>query len=395
MNHAAASRPALLIAPRIRGRADGIDFSRALFAVWVLFSHLTGWVQATQPGAHAVPAALAFVFASGTRVFQPLGETHPAVLAFIVMSGYCIHRAGFRTDRTSLSAYAVRRVFRIYPIFLLSALAGALLFEITSSYPAELSVAQTLSGTRELSPLWFSVKLTGLSALVPAWHAATFQANAPLHTVMVEMWLYAVYPLVALGFLARFSERTWWLVLVMLWAVGVGAATLRPDLQPWWHNGSLPGFLLYWWIGAKFVDPAFRERLRPWGPWLVLGWVAASVVILQGGVHWFPLAEARKVLFALVLGLLVTRIELLAWALFRQAAPIGKAGYSIYAFHAPLVLLLTVFRWPWWLTATAAIVAGMTCFKTIEEPLLRRGAALAARLEAKATLAVPTAKHVK
>jgi len=129
------------------------------------------------------------VFDFLVRLFQGHGETHPAVLAFIVLSGYCIHRSGFRRGPADHAGYGIRRFFRIYPVYLAATLFGLVVVTLAlGRWPA---LAYELSGTKEVDLRCVAAKLAGVSAFAPSLNLCTFQGNAPLHTVMVEMWLYA------------------------------------------------------------------------------------------------------------------------------------------------------------------------------------------------------------
>jgi hypothetical protein len=52
-------------------------------------------------------------------------------------------------------------------------------------------------------------------------------------------------------------------MLGVLWLAGLAWVSANPECTDWWHNGSLVGFLGYWWIGAKFTDPAFAGGDAP------------------------------------------------------------------------------------------------------------------------------------
>jgi peptidoglycan/LPS O-acetylase OafA/YrhL len=52
---------------------------------------------------------------------------------------------------------------------------------------------------------------------------------------------------------------------------------------------------------------------------------------------------------------------------------IGKAGYSIYALHAPLCVLLLMWGVSWWGVISSAVAAGLVCYFVFERPLDRVG----------------------
>ncbi len=65
----------------------------------------------------------------------------------------------------------------------------------------------------------------------------------------------------------------------------------------------------------------------------------------------------------------------------QRAAPklanvIGRAGYSIYALHAPTLHMLLLLGLPWIGCAAACLVVGLCSFYLIERPLDRIGHAI-------------------
>jgi peptidoglycan/LPS O-acetylase OafA/YrhL len=359
---------AILDSPLSKKRSYGIDVLRGILALWVLFSHLESWTRITQ-GEQAVPVFLHWIMGASARIFQPHGETNPAVLGFIVLSGYCIHRNGLRGPDDDIAVYFTRRFFRIYPIYVLAVLWGLLCF--TLSVEVSPGLARTLSGTSSLSLWYVGAKLAGLSDIIPWMHAFTFQGNAPLHTVMVEIWLYALYPVLIFFAIRRYSEKAFWVIAMGIWGGGILLMSIHPGLSGWWHNGSILGFLLYWWIGAKFTDPDFYPGVYRYRYLLVMVW------ILGMGLGIPLVIEFRKAAFALLFGLVITKCDSIADGRRFGLERIGKAGYSLYALHAPLVYTLLLLGTPWYLVALSAILLGLLVFRVYENPLNQLGRRLA------------------
>lgn len=350
---------ALADAPMRSDRADSLDALRFMLALWVLCAHLAGWAHAT------APAWFTGCMAWLHRLLQPTGETHPAVLAFIVLSGYCIHRNGLRVDAFDLRAYAMRRAFRILPIFVLASMVGAF-------------VGATVMNDKTISGTDLALKLLGVSAFFPSLNAATYQGNAPLHTVMVEIWLYAVYPAV-LWFLIQgwLGERAMWLLMAAIWLIGIALCSADALLRDWWHNGSLASFLLYWWIGARFVakKPSLTITIG-----CVVSWAFLSWVILGGTATSLVVVEARKLVFAILTASAIVALDALALRL----PWVGRAGYSLYAFHAPVGLGLLFMGMAWWSAALGALLVGRMAYLLIEAPLTELGKSVARGLKARA-----------
>jgi peptidoglycan/LPS O-acetylase OafA/YrhL len=353
-----------------------IDLVRALLAIWVVFTHLLTWAPLIE-GARAVPAVMVNSMNWLIGFFQPNGELHPAVVCFIVLSGYCIHRSGLRREHADVRGYAIRRFLRIYPVYLLATLFGVICFFLTDR--PRFYLAHLLSGTPAVTPACVAVKLSLVNAIDPSQLICAYGGNAPLATVMVEMVLYVAYPLLLLGLSRRFGEPLLWVVVVGAWAAGVVIVNSHSLLYNWWENASFVSFLIYWWIGAKFLDPGFARRLSQYWylPLILFGVLSAA--ILWRGLDSLWLSEARKVSEALLFGLLVVQIDRARLWLPAPLEGIGKAGYSIYAFHAPLVYALLALRLPWWVIVVSAVGLGLVSYRLIERPGIALGKRLAGR----------------
>lgn len=373
------SPPEPQVIPEIR--SEGIDALRALLALWVLMFHVLNWSVVTQ-GPEASPEILAQAAAFLAQVFQSAGETHPAVLTFIVLSGYCIHRNSKLLSKNQTAGhrirfYSIRRSARIIPVYLLGIVAGVIGFMVSSS--TSLQQTQALSHTQGIDGLGLLEKAFGVSVFIPHLHTLTFEGNAPLHTVMTEIWLYVAYPVLLLGIAAHKGMRIVWLILSAVWILGTEAITFMPSLQPWWHNGSLAGFLLYWWIGAQAVETGFSQWLKRHFLTLMICWLAATLCISLADIHTPLLVECRKVVFALLTAYGIARLDNGKTPLFlRPLALLGVAGYSIYAFHAPLVYSLLISGFPWWAVFLASIAFGGLSFILVEHPLTALGRKLTA-----------------
>jgi peptidoglycan/LPS O-acetylase OafA/YrhL len=303
-------------------------------------------------------------------VFMSNGETHPAVLGFIVLSGYCIHRSGMRSYHDGIGAYAIRRFFRIYPVFLIATILGIVAFLISAHLDPE-KVAW-VTGTHSISPIYVIWKLVALEAVYPNGYFPSIQGNGPLQTVAVEMWLYAVYP-VALLFISKFSERAWWCVIGICWVTSVILNVSVPDWQPWSYNGSLVGYLPFWWIGAKFADRSFALQARRLVVVPLLVWFGLTLDLPFGDHGAQILAGIRQVAFALCFACLVSAIDGREKAQSNGLSALGAAGYSIYAFHAPIVYLMVLLGIPWLLILFVVVAIGVLAFHFIEKPFIRAG----------------------
>lgn len=371
----------------VRGdRSDGIDLLRALFALWVVLTHLVPWTIAAQ-GEGAAPAWLAGLMTWLTWLFQAHGELHPAVLGFIVLSGYCIHRAGLRSPAAGeITRYALKRAFRIFPVFYLGILAGLLGFAVASH--RSMAGAAALSGTQQIAAGCIVAKALTVAAVVPQLYACTYLGNAPLATVMVEIVLYAVYAAAFVLLVWRGREK-----VVVLVCAGLFLASLAmfsrgvdPAIYAWWQNGSVFGFLPYWWLGVLFVNPDFAAAVRR-RIWVVAAiWGALTLLLVLPGLPAaLAVAEIRKLAFALAAGALIYWVDDSRLRPPRGLALVGRAGYGLYALHAPLTYMLALYGCPWWVNIGANIGTGLLIHRWVERPLIDLGRAVRFRLAARAS----------
>lgn len=361
--------PNLLDLPVSRRRSDGIDLLRGILAVWVILSHTQIWSTALGHPSALLDATIGHL----TTLFQANGQTHPAVIGFIVLSGYCIHLGGFRRSGGSARAYAIRRFFRIWPVYALASIVGIAAFYASRSVNAPLAMAFT--GTSGISFGCIAVKFTGISVIVPALHQCSFEGNAPLTTVMVEMWLYAAYAFAVFLLFRRGLGTIFLCAIGVMFALGVAYVSWNPETAGWWNNGSFPSFLAYWWIGAAFVSEGVARAARRLWPALVFAWAAIAALLLAGDVHAFSITQIQQVILALLFGIAITVIERKG----AFGAAIGRAGYSLYAFHAPILALMLLLGTPWYFAILIAIASGFILHHAFEHPLDALGKRIAKR----------------
>ena len=183
---------------------------------------------------------------------------------------------------------------------------------------------------------------------------------------MVEIGLYAFYALVF--FIGGASVVYCACGASIIVGLAIAAMNLRhPLLYDWWQNSSLLAFLPYWWIGAAAIQPAIRR-------WIMAHWLlffAAWLTLTMLSAYLDPTAitaEIRKLVFAGLITCLVVKFD-------RDTMPanpisfIGKAGYSIYAIHAPLAVYLVILGLPWWITCAIVVAAGLFSYFAFERPL--------------------------
>lgn len=357
----------MIEAPLNTTRSPLIDLLRACLAIWVLVgAHLVFWAVFVGQPVSAVQVQWL------VDVFQPAGELHPAVLCFIVLSGYCIHRNGLR--RGGVLPYAVRRAFRIYPVYLLATVFGIVCFTIAAGVAP--NIAHALTGTSAISARCVAARLTLLSAIVPDAGGCTFQGNAPLDTVMVEMLLYVAYPVLLLGLARKLGEWSLWAVVLTVWGYGMVLVSNQPALHGWWQNSTPISFLVFWWVGAKFLDGRFARVVTWLSPLVLVAWLGLTWAILNHQADAIVVPEARKMAMALLFGVVVIHLDN-GFQIPSALHLVGKAGYSIYAFHAPLLIVLLVWGVPWWAAGISAVCLGILSYVVVERPCISIGRRIA------------------
>ena len=323
-------------------RFEGFDGLRGWLAWMVVLHHVLFF---TGLGAPWLP----------TRLVMQAGIL--AVFVFVILSGFVItHLVVEKNEPYGL--YIARRAYRLYPIYLFTLLLGIvttfLAFRTfltpdgapdpsalaTIPYPQVINLAfqnATLRGGTYITHL--ALHLTMLHGVFAQSFLpdAAIMFLAPAWSLSLEWQFYLVAP-----FVVRAARRR-------LLAVGLVAATLvltwlcDQKVFGWWGMPSfLPAVSLYFAIGiaSRLLLP--RERLR-------LSWAAAAAPALLAigfialGAWRLP-AEVWLVFLAAALvasrgGRLGEPVRRVFQVLFesRLASHLGRASYSTYLVHFPLM----------------------------------------------------------
>lgn len=353
-----------------QSRSDGLDALRFILALWVLFAHGVGWSIYT--GALSSEYFLNKIHLVLIWVFQRNGQTHPAVLAFIVLSGYCIHRNGFRIDRSfSLKAFAIRRSFRILPVYFIASLLGVVLWFVNIGTDAAVTIA--LTGTQSITTWCLFVKITGLSSFIPSLHYCSFQGNAPLTTAMVEIWLYVSYGVVVWCVAHGFQQRSIFFGFIILWLGTIFYVQSNQEVHGWWHNGSVVSFALYWWLGTFFAE--FEPKKKTVFV-LRISSIAVFLVVIGELGSGLVQVELGKIGLATFFGIAIQWLDH-SWRGTHLLTKAGQAGYDIYALHAPLMIFFLLNGVSLMLAVSLTLMASMLCHLVFESPLLELGKRLA------------------
>lgn len=258
-------------------------------------------------------AALSIVYFHSWTVLDrfPKGTAHPIPLLaehgwlgvdlFFAISGYVICLV-ISKQPFGVRSFLVRRVFRVYPLWLLTLTLFAVL----------------AWGWRGLLPRETFGFFAWSASLLPIENFPFYDIGWSLqHEMLFYLLSAAIAPIFGLWGLAAF--------------LGLSTAAFHLISMPWfpghfamYHAEFLAGVL------AFMLSPRWRLR-----PWLALSIGAASLWFFiedWGGRYYAPIA-----LFFLIVGFAQIRLPAGRW--LKAAVALGDASYSIYLIH-PLVFMI-------------------------------------------------------
>jgi peptidoglycan/LPS O-acetylase OafA/YrhL len=258
-----------------------------------------------------------------------------AVAAFFVISGFCIHLSYSQSAKPDLTAFYIRRFFRIYPPYFLALLGFAFLFPYSQI----------------LFSRWSDwIRLLAHLLLVHNLSVNLGAVSASYWTIAVETQLYLLFPILLL-LVRRYSFTK------ALWIIGTIQFSLQAITAVLFGLYHLPPFLIsaspffYWFswsIGAALCDAYLKgqplpfRRVPPW-LWFILAMATSGFAAHEFCFPFFALASVS--LFARFL-------EHNALADNNASEePVSRCGeflritgtysYSIYLIHHPLLIAVT------------------------------------------------------
>jgi len=338
-------------------KENNFDFLRLALAVLVIFSH-------------------SFPLGVGSEIHEPLRVlTHGqmtfgafAVDLFFVMSGFLI--AGSAERSRNLGAFLKKRVARIYPAFVVSAILMALVV---------LPLAGgTFAGAHWLARLWDFVLQT---LRLQEFHVQSAFAHNPypgvlngsVWSIQYEFWCYlGVAMMAAVGLL----RRRGWVLTCFAASVAIGAAS---QTQGWILGGKFAGVVLgspqlwarllpYYLAGVAFYLFRDRIRLHAQGALLALITLLAASWVHVGWAAVFPVAGAYLVFY----------VAFAQWIPLQRVGRFGDFSYGTYLYAFPIEQLL-VMKFghtvaPWMLFAIAApltLLFAVVSWYAVERRFLR------------------------
>ncbi len=376
-------------------RIPELDGLRGVSALTVAFSHATIWTL--ERTGHPMPPLTAFFRAAADL----------AVIVFFVLSGLVIGiNEQALHSRGAVAGYALRRITRIYPIYVLGLVAG---FSVVA---APLLSKEFLADGGFLQ-MWLTPFPPGNAALWSLHYEAVFYALFPivvflnfkplplaitLALVSMLMLFSSAHLLVICGYfslwllglwLAQFSQSNssdrpvigpMALLLLAYFAANPVGAMLSKSAPPMTNAVGLPHPLSAVAIGfpvAALVAASFGlGRRYLWIATLMMFAVvgATLVGVVLRHLLWMPSYQAAcaAVLAATLIAVTRWRIDLSA----RTMVWFGDVSYALYVFHTPVILcaLLLVPRkspWPFYVIAVVVALPISILLAWIAEKLLQ------------------------
>lgn len=369
------------------GRFTELDSLRGLAAVSVVLHHFlialpAFWTRVEHPQ----PSPLWPI------IFTPvhaLWAGREAVIFFFVLSGFVLSLPFFARP-VSYPSFLVRRVCRIWIPYSVAIVAAVALSSLLSRHGIA-SLSAWFNG------IWTTAPTAGLLlqhfALIDSFNNKVF--DPVLWSLVHEMRISLIFPLLV------FLVIRWnWLRVVTVGAMLSVASSLFPiDRQDYTTSVE---FLLMFAVGALLARHrvGIADRYRALATPVKLGLLAFALLAYTYAWWFFPFSPLLHFGFlndwATCLGVAVFIVTAIASARVRSVlrrpvlVAIGKASYSIYLFHAVVLLSLiyllfpTVpiwFIWPIALVATLAIA--FLVYRAVEVPAIKLGHQLSARIEAR------------
>jgi peptidoglycan/LPS O-acetylase OafA/YrhL len=278
------------------------------------------------------------------------------VYLFFVLSAYLINRQmleALATQRATLKfwlRYALRRVLRIYPMYLLALIASYLLF--ANGFGGPIHNADDILK-----------------------HLSLTEAKGVFWTIPVEVAYYLISPLLVLALWPLYRVRPWLAMLLLL------TATLALWYTRFLHL-PMPLFLRFAPVLAfgTLLAMAQRRLRLPGGIGLalfalILTTVPSAARALYGVsiFHSYTYTAAYGLTWALILyQALYHEVALSALGRWKPLRYLGTLSFSIYLLHLPVLSLCqALLPKPWVMPAFVAgtLLASFLTFTFVERPM--------------------------
>jgi peptidoglycan/LPS O-acetylase OafA/YrhL len=300
----------------------------------------------------AFAVTLVVVFHAGGAIL-PGGAV--GVSVFFVLSGYLIAAILMRTvslDGARVAAFLVRRVLRIYPLFVL-----------------DVAVAVAIISWRRPEALELGLKAVPGLLTFTRWPDQFIGFGiGVLWTLLAEIWFYASFPVLAiLGLRARTPLLVFGLAATLSFAAKVLDKQFFTLI---YYDQFLIGAAVYVIVNAGAVPQWARRRAAAWLAVAII--LAASAIPYPGLRNWAWFAQSFAT--ALGAGLLVANLLSSPPAIRLPAlAFIGRISYSIYFVHALLLDAWPMLAGNFLAYVTCVIAISSITYRFVERPGIALG----------------------
>jgi peptidoglycan/LPS O-acetylase OafA/YrhL len=332
------------------------------------------------------------------RVLARLG--HPAVLLFFVLSGFVLYVSFLRGHDKSYLSFLSRRIFRLYPALIVAVAGAALLHWLQS--PRDCSaydpwVASCWCRDLTVGGTFRIMSLLGLRAEDNLF-------NPVLWSLFIEMRFSIAFML-----LAALCQRSWIVIFGVGAASYLGGAHLLATAgyhEPFLMGDSLPsiaGVTLFYlpsfilgMLVADFLHKRVGYKYWPTSNWIKIAIVAFLTVL--------GLAVNSDILREFVFAAIIFCVCLGGWldALLRRRPFLflGRASYSLYLIHLPILFAMTYWLQPKigiaavvLIAPAVSLVAARAMYSLIEVPGISAGRTVAAMFAPRPVGSGPTLRE--
>jgi peptidoglycan/LPS O-acetylase OafA/YrhL len=323
-----------------------LDDCRGIAAIMVFLGHCEDFLPADVGRTLVDPLGfIATVFAGKADLhslasfiaFFPFHLDWCALSIFFVVSGFCIHMTYFQPSRPSVAKFYLRRLFRIYPAYLLAIIAFGVFFP-----GSRLPFTKLTHWAQFITHLLLCYNISDYSV----WAIA-----ASYWTIAVEVQLYLLFPLLAL-FVRRYSYN-WallWLLLleVTLHTISVLFCYNHGQVPPAWFRCSPFFYCFSWAIGAGLADAYLNRKPLPLARVHPAVWLIPFLFTSSWQSH-----EYSFTFFALFFTSFLARhfqraernpnaeAETKSWV-GRFVRQTGLRSYSFYLLHEPILIAVVL-----------------------------------------------------
>ncbi|MBB5039576.1 acyltransferase family protein [Prosthecobacter dejongeii] len=318
-----------------------IDALRGVAALLVFFTHAFDL---------AVSDAYGWNYASNPEGWRwaraSLGHGGFFVWCFFMVSGVCIHLSisqSLANRQFSWRHYAVARISRIYPLFLLGLVLAVLAWALHENF----GEGYNPTPWRQLAASLLSLQIL----------TTPFPAYEPSWSLSCEMIYYAIWPATLLLMRGRVSRATAFCLvsvlaliggIMLIWKVGhrFESSTLVDGV--WTAAVLFPVWVCGAWLGANWGSPTLAISRRTWLTSLLLCVLSEGLLVVlkfkeypSWAVHMAGLSSIPGLMLFLA-GAHYARLT--TW----EKAPaicrwLGQFSYPCYILHMQLLLLLDHF----------------------------------------------------